>query len=43
MDVTIDPDAVKQARLLSSHFLDEDLRLFSSELRDIMLCRSPQL
>ncbi len=38
MDVLIDLDAVKQARLRSSHFLDEDLRLFASELRDIMTC-----
>ena len=38
-DVTIDLDAIKQARLHSSHFLDEDLRLFSAELRDIMTCR----
>ncbi|MCG8375495.1 MAG: acyltransferase [Chlorobiales bacterium] len=38
-DVTIDLDAVKHARLHSSHFLDEDLRLFAAELRDIMTCR----
>ncbi len=38
-DVTIDLDAVKQARMHSSHFLDEDLRLFAAELRDIMTCR----
>ncbi len=39
LDVTIDLDAVKQARMHSSHFLDEDLRLFAAELRDIMTCR----
>ena len=39
MDIDIDLDAVKQARLHSSHFLDEDLRLFAAELRDIMTCR----
>jgi len=35
LDVVIDHDAVKHARLQSSHFLDEDLRLFSQELKDI--------
>lgn len=39
MDIDIDLDTVKQARLHSSHFLDEDLRLFAAELRDIMTCR----
>lgn len=39
MDVVIDFDSVKRARLHSSHFLDEDLRLFAGELRDIMTCR----
>ncbi|NTU93998.1 MAG: acyltransferase [Chlorobiaceae bacterium] len=36
MDVRIDATAVKRARLNSSHFLDEDLKLFSSELEAIV-------
>ncbi|ACF46608.1 Nitrilase/cyanide hydratase and apolipoprotein N-acyltransferase [Prosthecochloris aestuarii DSM 271] len=39
LDVTIDYQNVKQARLHSSHFLDEDLRLFASELNDVMVWR----
>ena len=35
MDVVIDHEAVKRARLHSSHFLDEDLRLFAEKLKDI--------
>jgi len=41
LDIQLDYTAVKQARLLSSHFLDEDMRLFSSELRSIMNWRPP--
>ncbi|NTU67446.1 MAG: acyltransferase [Chlorobiaceae bacterium] len=36
MDAVIDYSEVKRARLHSSHFLDEDLKLFSSELDNII-------
>ena len=36
MDATIDVTEVKRARLHSSHFLDEDLRLISAELSEII-------
>ncbi|MFN3344506.1 MAG: nitrilase-related carbon-nitrogen hydrolase [Chloroherpetonaceae bacterium] len=36
IDATIDLQEVKRARLRSSHFLDEDLRLFASELTRIL-------
>ncbi|NTU91439.1 MAG: acyltransferase [Chlorobiaceae bacterium] len=36
MDAIIDYSMVKRARLQSSHFLDEDLKLFSSELENII-------
>jgi len=36
MDAVIDYSEVKRARLQSSHFLDEDLKLFSSELEEII-------
>ncbi len=36
IDAIIDLQEVKRARLRSSHFLDEDLRLFASELTRIM-------
>jgi len=35
-DTTLDLQRVKQARLHSSHFLDEDLRLFASELQELV-------
>lgn len=35
MDTLIDLAEVKRARLQSSHFLDEDLKLFSAELNDM--------
>ncbi|MEC9487283.1 MAG: nitrilase-related carbon-nitrogen hydrolase [Prosthecochloris sp.] len=41
LDTEIDLQAVKQARLNSSHFLDEDMRLFSSELDAITSWRPP--
>ena len=36
MDALVDVTEVKRARLHSSHFLDEDLRLISAELREII-------
>jgi predicted amidohydrolase len=36
IDSVIDLQEVKRARLRSSHFLDEDLRLFASEITRIM-------
>jgi predicted amidohydrolase len=36
MDAAIDYSVVKRARLQSSHFLDEDVKLFSSELDSII-------
>lgn len=36
IDAVIDLDEVKRARLRSSHFLDEDLRLFASEITRIL-------
>lgn len=36
VDATLDLQRVKQARLHSSHFLDEDLRLFASELQEVV-------
>jgi predicted amidohydrolase len=36
MDAVIDYSEVKRARLQSSHFLDEDLKFFSSELDNII-------
>ncbi len=36
MDARLDVTEVKRARLHSSHFLDEDLRLISAELSEIM-------
>ncbi len=36
MDAVIDYSVVKRARLQSSHFLDEDLKLFSTELESII-------
>jgi predicted amidohydrolase len=38
-DTVIDYSSVKRARLQSSHFLDEDLKLFSSELEAIVARR----
>lgn len=35
-DALIDYSVVKRVRLQSSHFLDEDLKLFASELEDLM-------
>ncbi|MBM3162632.1 MAG: acyltransferase [Chlorobi bacterium] len=41
LDVAVDFTEVKRTRLNSSHFLDEDLRLFSSELQHIVgRCRT---
>uniref|UniRef100_Q3ARN8 Carbon-nitrogen hydrolase family protein n=1 Tax=Chlorobium chlorochromatii (strain CaD3) TaxID=340177 RepID=Q3ARN8_CHLCH len=36
LDVSLEAAAIKRARLHSSHFLDEDVRLLSSGLREIM-------
>jgi predicted amidohydrolase len=36
IDAVIDLQEVKRARLRSSHFLDEDLRLFASEITRIL-------
>ena len=36
LDALIDYSLVKRVRLQSSHFLDEDIKLFASELEDLM-------
>jgi predicted amidohydrolase len=36
LDATIDFSTVKRVRLQSSHFLDEDLKLFSAELDEVL-------
>ncbi|MCF8215635.1 MAG: acyltransferase [Chlorobium sp.] len=41
LDVTADFCEVKRTRLRSSHFLDEDIRLFASELRHIINATRP--
>jgi predicted amidohydrolase len=41
LDVNLDFTEVKRTRLHSSHFLDEDLRLFASELRHIVKKNRP--
>ncbi|NTW11130.1 MAG: acyltransferase [Chlorobiaceae bacterium] len=39
MDALVDFSDIKRTRLRSSHFLDEDLRLISAELNDIIMHR----
>ncbi|MBM4388347.1 MAG: acyltransferase [Deltaproteobacteria bacterium] len=41
LDVTVDFSEVKRTRLHSSHFLDEDIRLFASELHHIINEKRP--